>query len=92
MNDDALARRFIGSVQLVTWHLWRVAESTDIDEGFAAARARGMIDEQSEAFIRECMDMSKQLEAGVEPDVAPTMDMVKEMQLCAIRLNTADSA
>lgn len=59
-----LERRFIGATRLVTLHLWRVAKSTDLDEGFACARKLGMIDEANEAFIRECLDMAAALEVG----------------------------
>lgn len=57
-----LERRFIGATRLVTLHLWRVAKSTDLDEGFACARSLGMIDEANETFIRECFEMAAALE------------------------------
>lgn len=85
-------RRFRGSVRLVTLHLWRVAKSTDVDEGFAAARELGMISSENEAFMRSCMALDARLEAGEEPDDPITPEMVHELQMCAIRLNSADPA
>ena len=90
--NSPVERRFRGSVRLVTLHLWRVAKSTDVDAGFAAARERGMISEENEAFMRACMALDTQLEAGEELAEPVTMDVVHELQMCAIRLNTADPA
>ena len=90
--DVPVERRFRGSVRLVTLHLWRVAKSTDADEGFAAARELGMISAENEAFMRSCMALDARLEAGEEPDDPITPEMVHELQMCAIRLNSADPA
>jgi len=79
-------------VRLVTLHLWRVAKSTDIEEGFAEAHALGMIDAGNEAFMRRCFDLAQQLEAGETPSEPITLEMVDELQACAIRLNSADPA
>lgn len=90
--DVPIERRFRGSVRLVTLHLWRVAKSTNLEEGFAAARSLGMLNTQHEAFIRRCLTLDAQLEAGTPPDDPLTQDLVNELQLCAIRLNAADPA
>lgn len=92
MGEVPLERRFRGSVRLVTLHLWRVAKSTDLEEGFAAARALGMLNADQEAFVRTCFALDAQLEAGEAPSDPPTPAMVDELQLCAIRLNAADPA
>lgn len=88
----SLERRFRGSVRLVTLHLWRVAKSTDIEEGFAAARKLGMFDAGNEAFVRRCFTLDAQLEAGQPPAEPITLVLVDELQCCAIRLNAADPA
>lgn len=85
-------RRFRGSVRLVTLHLWRVAKSTDVEDGFACARELGMIDEGNERFIRRCLAIDAQLEAGSKPSEPVTPELVQELQMCAIRLNSADPA
>lgn len=90
--EVSIERRFRGSVRLVTLHLWRVAKSTDIEEGFAEAHALGMIDAGNEAFMRRCFDLAQQLEAGETPSEPITLEMVDELQACAIRLNSADPA
>lgn len=85
-------RRFRGSVRLVVLHLWRVAKSTDVEEGFRAARELGMIAPEHEAFIRRCMRLDSQLEAGEPPAEPITEALVRELQISAIRLNSADPA
>lgn len=92
MAEVPVERRFRGSVRLVVLHLWRVAKSTDVNAGFAEARRLGMINEENERFIRQCIEINDRLEAGEEPGDAVTADMVSELQACAIRLNSADPA
>lgn len=90
MVEVPVERRFAGSVRLVVLHLWRIAKSTDCEEGFAAARELGMFTEENEAFVRRCFALSAQLESGEPLDDTITLDMVQELQACAIRLNSAD--
>lgn len=92
MADVPIERRFLGTVRLVTLHLWRVAHSTDLDEGFAAARAMGMISDEHEQFMRTCLAAGDDVEAGREPPIPITADVVNELQQCALRLNSADPA
>lgn len=92
MAEVPVERRFRGSVRLITLHLWRVAKTTDLEVGFATARELHMIDEAHEAFMRTCLALDAQLEAGEQPSEPITMDMVQELQMCAIRLNSADPA
>lgn len=102
MSKVPIDRQFLGTVRLVTLHLWRVAHSTDIDEGFAAARKLGMISEENERFMRACLEMGRELEdengsnsrpgAADRADTPITPGMVRELQQCAIRLNAADPA
>lgn len=92
MAEVPVERRFRGSVRLVVLHLWRVAKSTDVERGLAQARELGMIGQDHEAFIRRCLALNEQLEAGEVPSAPITSDMVDELQRCAIRLNSADPA
>lgn len=92
MHEVSVERRFRGSVRLVTLHLWRVARSTDVEDGFRAARELGMISCENEEFMRRCLDIDGRLEAGEEPGEPLTQELVDELQLCAIRLNAADPA
>lgn len=92
MAEVPVEKRFRGSVRLVTLHLWRIAKSTDIEEGFNAARDLKMFNAENESFVRSCFELDKQLEAGDEPSQPITIDMVNELQACAIRLNSADPA
>ena len=92
MAEVPVERRFRGSVRLATLHLWRVAKSTDLERCFKEARDLRMIDEANEAFICHCFALNDQLEAGETPDEPITAEMVKEMQLCVLRLNSADPA
>lgn len=92
MADVSIERRFRGSVRLVTLHLWRVAKSTDVEDGFKVARELGMFTHENEAFVRSCFALDEQLQAGATLEHALTNDMVDELQMCAIRLNAADPA
>lgn len=92
MAEVPVERRFRGSVRLATLHLWRVAKSTDLEKCFAAARALRMINADNEAFMRRCLALDAQLEAGEDPDEPITDEMVHELQMCVLRLNSADPA
>lgn len=92
MAEVSIERRFRGSVRLVTLHLWRVARSTDVEDGFREARRLGMLKPEDEAFVRSCFELDGRMEAGVPLDAPPSQDIVDELQRCAIRLNTADPA
>ncbi len=99
MQDAAMLRRFKGAVQLVTLHLWRVGKTTDIDTCIGCAKDLGMIDADDEAFIRKCISMNEDLDstdtadttgASVATDIDD--DLIHDLQMCAIRLNSADPA
>lgn len=92
MGDVSTERRFSGSVRLVTLHLWRIAQSTDVDEGLRCARDLGMFDAESERFVRACLAADRRLAEGGDPGVPITDETVGELQRCAIRLNSADPA
>lgn len=92
MTEVPVERRFRGSVRLATLHLWRVAKSTDLEKCFKEARELRMIDAGNEAFIRHCFALDAQLEAGEEPSEPITDEMVHELQMCVLRLNSADPA
>lgn len=92
MAEVPIERQFHGTVVLVILHLRRVAHSNDIEAGFAAARELKMISPEHEQFIRACFALDDQLQAGEEPQVPITFDMIQELQACALRLNSADPA
>lgn len=92
MADVPVEKRFRGSVRLVTLPLWRVAKSTDLEDGFAEAQALGMLKPSNVAFIRRCLELDGQLERGEAPTEAVSDALVDELQACALRLNTADPA
>lgn len=92
MAEVSVDRKFRGSVRLATLHLWRVAKSTDLELCFKEARALRMINAEREAFIRRCFALDAQLEAGEEPDEPITEELVHELQMCVLRLNSADPA
>lgn len=92
MAEVPVDRKFRGSVRLATLHLWRVAKSTDLELCFKEARALRMINAEHEAFIRRCFALDAQLEAGEEPDEPITEELVHELQMCVLRLNSVDPA
>lgn len=92
MAEVTLKKRFRGTVRLITLHLWRVARSTDLEEGFAEALALGMLKPSHVSFIRECMALDEALESGDAAEGRISEDMVRELQADVLRLNTADPA
>lgn len=92
MREVSIEQRFHGTAMLAILHLRRVAQSNDVEAGFAAARELKMIAPNHEQFIRECLDLDARMQAGEEPDRAITMGLVNELQACVLRLNSADPA
>ena len=92
MAEVTLEQRFHGTVALVVLHLRRLAKSNDVDEGFAAGRALKMIGPEHESFMRACLALDDQMQAGAAPDEPITPEMVKELQACVLRINSADPA
>lgn len=88
----SVERRFHGTVVLVILHLRRVAHSNDLEAGLAAARELKMIGPEHERFIRMCLALDEQLQAGEAPADSITPDAVRDLQACALRLNSADPA
>lgn len=87
-----IEKQFHGTVVLAILHLRRIAHSNDVEEGFAAARELRMISDEHERFIRDCFALDEALEAG-KPLAEPiTPELIKELQACVLRLNSADPA
>lgn len=55
MAEVSLERQFIGQARLVRLLLWRVGDSTDIDECLRVALESGMLAPNDEAFLRGCL-------------------------------------
>lgn len=91
-GEVTIEQRFHGTVVLAILHLRRVAHSNDVEAGFSAARDFKMIQPEHERFIRDCMALDEQLQAGETPDRPITMGLVNELQACVLRLNSADPA
>ena len=87
-----IEEQFHGTVALTILQLRRAAHSNDIDAGFAAARELLMITDEHERFIRSCFALDEQLQAGETPAQPVTPELVKELQACVLRLNSADPA
>ena len=92
MAEVSLEYQFHGTIVLVILHLRRVAHSNDLEAGFAAARELKMITPEHEQFIRTCFAIDDQLQAGEEPALPVTRELIQELQACALRLNSADPA
>ncbi len=88
----SVEQQFHGTVALAILHLRRVAHSNDIEAGFAAARELKMIEPVHEEFIRSCFALDEQIQAGEQPEEPVTPDLIKELQACVLRLNSADPA
>ena len=61
-------------------------------EGFAAARDLKMISPEHEQFIRNCFALDEAFEAGRDLPEPITPELIKELQACVLRLNSADPA
>ena len=76
--------------------LWRIGDSTDVDECLAAAKAAGMIDDDDEAFIREVLETEERQREGSSVGDVAELPMDKEtilrLRRCVDKLNQADSA
>ena len=79
MAEVPVDKRFRGSIRLVTLLLWRIAKSTNVEDGFRAARELKMFDAENEAFTRRCFALDAQLEAGEELAEPLTMELVDEL-------------
>lgn len=60
MAEVSLERQFIGQARLVRLLLWRVGDSTDIDECLRVALESGMLAPDDEAFLRRCLAHEEQ--------------------------------
>lgn len=92
MREVTIEERFHGTCILAILHLRRLAHSNDIEAGFAAAHELKMINFDHDAFIRGCLATDELLQSGAEPDQPITDALVKELQACVLRLNSADPA
>lgn len=92
MAEVSIEKRFHGTVVLTILHLRRLAKSNDVDAGFAAARELLMIGPEHEAFMRKCLALDEQLQAGEVGGEAVTMQLIDELQACVLRINSADPA
>ena len=87
-----IEQQFHGTVVLAILHLRRAAKSNDLDAGFAAAFELRMITPEHERFIRTCLALDDEIQAGGEPSEPITPELVRELQACVLRLNSADPA
>ena len=92
MAEVSVEQRFHGTVILTILHLRRLVQSNDIEAGFEAGRTMHMIGPEHEAFMRKCLALDEQLQAGEEPSEPITMQLVNELQACVLRINSADPA
>lgn len=93
MAEVSLHRQFAGQARLVRLLLWRIGDSTDLDECFAQVAAMGMLAEGDEAFLRDCLGREEAARGNLE-ELESCVDeaMVKRLFRCADKLNRADSA
>lgn len=79
MAEVPLQRQFIGQARLVRLLLWRVGDSTDIDECLRVALSSGMIAPDDEAFLHQCLAYEeRQREQGASPAAKPSPEPAAE--------------
>ena len=93
MGEVTIEQRFHGTCNLVILHLRRAAKSNDLEKGFSTARSMGMLKPPQEQFVRECLELDEALQSGSAPsDATVDEELIKQLQACALSLNTADPA
>lgn len=92
MATVTLEDKFHGTCVLTILHLRRAAKSNDLEVGFTTAREMHMLGPDHESFVRDCLQLDEELQAGAIPHQPITEDLIRELQACVLRLNTADPA
>lgn len=88
-----LERQFHGTCALMRVQLMRAAENSDVEACFPLVRARGLITEDDERFIRACFALDESVQLGGEPGELLSKDSIARLHMIvASRLNVADSA
>ncbi|MCI9129291.1 MAG: hypothetical protein HFJ65_03080 [Eggerthellaceae bacterium] len=92
MAEASLQRQFAGQARLVRLLLWRIGETTDVEQCLSAAMEAGMISADDEPFLRTCLQAEEAMrESGHAPQEVDA-GMVARLRRCADKLNRADSA
>lgn len=92
MAEVTIEDRFHGTCILTVLHLRRAAKSNDLEEGFKTARDMRMLNDEHERFVRDCLELDEQIQSGANPKTQLNEELIKELQACVLRLNTADPA
>lgn len=92
MASITIEDRFHGTCILAILHLRRAAKSNDLEAGFEKARELHMLLPEHEKFVRDCLDLDSSVQRGEAPDQPITDELIRELQACILRLNTADPA
>ena len=86
MAQSPLGAQYDEVVALTVLRLKKLAQSDDVDAGFAAARERGFIDEEEELFMRECLALDAQYRAGELTPAELSYEQASRLQECASRI------
>lgn len=92
MKPITIEDRFHGTCNLVILHLRRAAKSNDLEAGFDAARSMRMLNPDNEVFVRRCLALDEAIQSGGSPEEPINDELIRELQACILRLNTADPA
>ncbi len=92
MAQSPLGAQFHGTVALAILNLRRLAKSNDIDTCFKAARDFGMLNDEQEAFMRECFELDRRLKTGEMTPDQLSYDLPNRLQRCIFSINSADPA
>lgn len=108
MAEVSLQRQFVGQARLVRLLLWRVGDSTDIDECLRVALESNMLAPDDEVFLRECLAVEESQRgegseaaqsATVADDLTNTLatfpidtQTIARLRRCVDKLNRADAA
>ena len=86
-------RQFHGSCILVQHQLHRVGESFELEECYAAGKAKGMLKDEEIAFINDCLALDEAGSPEVGPNGVSLEEAIKRLQyLVSSRMNLGDCA
>ncbi len=92
MPQASLEKQFAGQARLVRLLLWRIGDTTDIDECLQVAHDKGMLTADDESFIRDCLEAEESQREGRDLGIELDNDFLTRLRRCADKLNRADSA
>lgn len=91
-HEPSLERKFHATVYMVEFQACRGAHCSDVEEGLADALRLGKIKPEHEQIYKRCKAIDDAMQAGQEPPEPVTAELCDQLQMCVMRLNSAEPA